>query len=632
MAPTNHKPMGDARTSSLRFYLDRLDRIGPISAKLILAGLLSGCTSPKEWIHNNFKVGPNYQKPPAAIAEKWIDSNDKRVRSETEDISQWWTAFNDPMLAAIIENVYKQNLTLRSAGFRILEARANLGINVGEFFPQTQNLQGGYLREAISRNVANREYIQQPYFQDWNFSMNMAWELDFWGRFRRAIETADAQLDESVENYDDVLVTLIGEAAQSYVLLRTFEQRIAYAKANAEIQRTTLNIATARFNAGATSELDVDQAESDLAETLASIPELETFRRRSNNRLCVLLGIPTRDLHPEVGNAPIPNPPPEVALGIPADLLARKPKVRKAERAVAAQSAQIGVAVAELYPHISITGTLGVESTPFQNLFNNRATQGTIGPTFTWNVLNYGRLRNNIRLQDATLQQLIADYQETVLEANEEVETALALFLFSQLRTKEMQDAVNASIAAVNTAIAQYRDGLVDFNRVAVIQEKLVGQQDKLAQAQGDIALGLVLVYRALGGGWEIRLDPNSNTPATGPGTLCLVEVVGAPGAPAPLGDAEAAKVPLLPGGQIPPANNFRANPPAPAAPMPAKPGEISPAKVPLLPTAPPKPATSLKPAVLAPQANKPPEVDAEIQQVEYVEPAAPPAIQKLEK
>ena len=238
---------------------------------------LSGCTSFKDYVHSGFKVGPNYCPPKAPVAQHWIDASDKSVRTQSEDLSKWWTVFNDATLNGLIANAYRQNLTLKEAGFRILEARAQLGIARGEVFPQVQDATGGYLRSSHPTGAAT-----PPIFSDsWNYAFNLQWELDFWGRFRRAVTAADDQLQASVEGYDAVLVTLLGDVAANYVQVRTFQEQIELAKANVELQRGVLKIVQARLDAGRTSELDVDQAQSTLSQTEAQIPAFKINLRQA---------------------------------------------------------------------------------------------------------------------------------------------------------------------------------------------------------------------------------------------------------------------------------------------------------------------------------------------------------------
>jgi NodT family efflux transporter outer membrane factor (OMF) lipoprotein len=470
-----------------------------------LTVLLCGCTCVKDYVHKGFKVGPNYAQPAAAVSPNWIDASDKRVRNDSDDLCNWWTVFKDPALDSLICCAYRQNLSLREAGFRVLEARAQLGIATGNLFPQSQFMSGDFTRNKDSKETANGRNITQPFFDQWDYGFTLNWELDFWGRFRRAIESNSATLDASVEDYDDVLVTLLGDVATNYVQLRTLQKRIEYAEANVELQRETLTITEARFRAGTTSELDVYQARSTLEQTEAEIPELEIALRQANNQICILLGIPPEELQAKLGPGPIPTAPPEVAVGIPADLLRRRPDVRRAERQAAAQCALIGVAEADFYPAFSINGTIGYSAEHFHDLFLPDALAGNVGPSFQWNLLNYGRILNNVHLQDAKFQELAIAYQNAVLTADQEVENGLVTYLRAQERTKYQAASVDDAEKAVKLALAQYKAGTVDFTRVTQVEQALVLQQDTLMQALGEIATGLIQVYKALGGGWQIR-------------------------------------------------------------------------------------------------------------------------------
>lgn len=483
-------------------------------ASLVVWTSLSGCTPLGEYIHNGWKVGPNYRKPPAPVAPDWIDAADVRLRRESPNLSEWWTVFDDSTLTSLVHSAYEQNLTLREAGFRVLAARARLGVAIGNFFPQQQEALGSYQRTALSQAVANRQFIPDRYFDNWNMGFGLTWELDFWGRFRRAIEAADANLDARVEEYDDVIVTTLADVATYYTQIRVLEQQLAFTRANIALQEQTLSIAIAKFKGGNATELDVDQAKSILAQTQAIVPQLEISMRQANNSLCVLLGIPPENLKARLGAGDIPTAPPDVAVGIPAELLARRPDVRRVEREAAAESALIGIAVSDLYPHIAISGTLGYTSENFSDLFTSQAFRGTIGPAFQWKLLNYGRLVNEIRLREATFQEHVARYQNKVLQAGQEAENGIVSFLQAQVETRALKDSVDAAEKAVKVAIAQYEGGLVDFNRVSLIEQNLVQQQNSYVQAKGQIALGLIQIYRALGGGWEIRLEDRP-TPVT---------------------------------------------------------------------------------------------------------------------
>jgi NodT family efflux transporter outer membrane factor (OMF) lipoprotein len=485
----------------------RRPRILLLVGFLGFAAALAGCTSPLEYIRNGFKVGPNYAKAPVPVAANWIDASDKRVRNAEEDqtLCQWWTVLNDPVLNDLICYAYKQNLTLREAGFRVLQARAQLGIAVGELLPQLQTASGGFSWNGVSQ-VSRSTFQTQRWFGQYEFGFNLAWELDFWGRFRRAVESAKDTLEFSVEDFDDVLVTLLSDVATNYVTLRTAQERIKYAQDNVKLQEKTAKLVETRKDAGVARQLDVDEARSVLAQTAATVPELEIGLRQSANALCTLLGIPPTDLVAKLGPAPTPVTPPDVAVGIPADLLRRRPDVRKAERLAAAQCAQIGIAEADFYPRISLVGDFGYQAEFIKHLFSEPAFTGAFGPQFSWQILNYGRILNNVRLQDAKFQELVAAYQEAVLNAQQDVENGLVIFLKAQTRTKLQQESVDYAENAVKVVLAQYELGTVDITQLIQIELNLVVQQDTLAVAKGEIPTGLIQVYKALGGGWQLRL------------------------------------------------------------------------------------------------------------------------------
>lgn len=469
---------------------------------------LSGCTHMRGWLRNGFKVGPNYHKPAVPVAENWIDFNDRRELADPAQDRNWWQVFGDPTLDQLVQSSYAGNLPLRVAGLRVLEARAQRAVAVGNLFPQQQSASGFYRHIQLSR-AGNSVGVAPTSraFDLWNIGAGLNWELDVWGRFRRQIESADATLDARVEDYDDVLVLLLAETARAYTDLRTAQARVRLARENVRIQQGNLQLAEARFREGAVSKLDVTQARSTLRETESLIPQFQAQSRRANNQLCILLGIPPRDLTPELGEAPIPVAPTTVAVGIPADLIRRRPDVRSAERQVAAQSALIGVATADLFPEFTIDGSFNWTASQFPDLFTPAAFGGSIGPSFRWRILNYGRLVNNIRVQEARFQQLAVQYQNTVLEANAEVENALVTFFKAQQRANRLEEATRETEESVRLATTQYREGAVDFERVFNLQNVLVRQQDNLALARGEIALALIDVYRAIGGGWQLRLE-----------------------------------------------------------------------------------------------------------------------------
>lgn len=479
----------------------------PAATTLILAVLFfSGCTSLREWAQNGMKLGPNHEPPVANVAEAWTDQADPRVISIPAQDRAWWTTFNDPVLNRLIDTAYRQNLDLQTAGTRILEARARRNIAAGNLFPQQQSALAGYAHAQIGQNLG----LPFPNTLDiWGTGFNASWELDFWGRYRRSIEAADANLDASNESYGEALVMILSEVASNYVQMRTFEQRLVYARENSEIQKLSLGLAEARVEQGTGSELDIRQAGSILAQTESSIPPLEAGRRLASHRICILLGMPATDLARQYETAPIPTAPAEVAVGIPADLLCRRPDIRRAERQVAAQCAQIGIAKADLYPRIGVSGFIGYAADDLHNLFTPQNFTGVILPSLQWNILNYGRIINNVKAQDAKWQATTLQYQQVVLTAGREVEDALVQFIQTQQQARRLEDGVSETKRSVELVVKQFEGGITDFNRVYTTQAQLVAQQDQLAATRGSIALSLIQVYRSIGGGWESFLEGN---------------------------------------------------------------------------------------------------------------------------
>jgi NodT family efflux transporter outer membrane factor (OMF) lipoprotein len=504
---------------------------------MALAILGSGCTSLTEFLHNGFKVGPNYERPPAPLAPAWIDAANPQVKSVPADYSAWWTVFGDAVLDDLVRTAYAQNVNLRVAGTRVLEARAQRAIAVGTLFPQKQTATGSFTHTQVSGNIANPP--PHRFFDDWATNLNASWELDFWGRIRRSIESTEDVVESSVDDYDNVMVTLIGDVATAYVQYRIFEQQIAYTQENIRIQRDSLRIASARWKAGQTSQLGVAQSASLLEQIEASLPVLEIGLRQASNQLCVLLGMPPIELAARLGprDPIVPRSPAEVIVGIPADLIRRRPDLRSSERLIAAQNAQIGVAEADWYPTFFINGTIGYEAKDLGKLFASKSFTGQVGPTFQWNILNYGRILNNVRLQDFKTQELVGVYQQKVLAAAQEVEDGIVAFLNHQREATSLAASVKDAAIALKLASDNFAAGTIDYTPVFVAEQFLVQQQNAYALAQGDIALGLIQVYRALGGGWELRLAEEAAAVGGSGGTAvpCNPAPDAGPGVAAPL-------------------------------------------------------------------------------------------------
>jgi NodT family efflux transporter outer membrane factor (OMF) lipoprotein len=459
------------------------------------------------------QVGPDFAPPTAAVSDQWMEQGDPRVDSTRAIDETWWTVFDDGVLDRLIDTAYKQNLPLLSAGVRVLQARAQLGVAIGQFYPQTQQAFGSIDYNRRSARAPFQTGASADLLEYWQnqIGLQAAWEIDFWGKFRRGIESADAALLASVATYDDVLVSLTADVATNYVQIRTLETRLEIARDNVAVQRESLNIAQIRFTAGTTSERDVQQARTVLASTEASIPQLEAALVQTKNALSVLLGMPPSPLDDLLaGSRAIPVAPPQVAVGIPAELLRRRPDIRAAELQAAAQSAQIGVAKADLYPAFSLTGNFGFLASDWSeydlsDIFLAKSRTFSFGPSFQWNILNYGRIVNNVRVQDAAFQALLTNYQNAVLTAQREVEDGLICFLNAQQRTQLLELSADAAKRSQDLAVLQYREGITDFTTVLTAEQNLLQQQDALAVSRGEIPTNLIRTYRALGGGWEIR-------------------------------------------------------------------------------------------------------------------------------
>ena len=461
---------------------------------IILSGLLlliSGCTS----------LGPDYVEPAADVQSSWLELEKPQTpilvnKQQPLEASWWKSAFQDDELNRLIEQALAQNLTLRAAGLGVLQSQQQLAIAIGSQYPQQQQLSG----------LASREKSGGVTFNDYNLGFNLSWEIDFWGRFSRQIESASAELGASVASYDDALISLVAQVAQNYILIRTYQDRIKVARDNIRLQAESLRITQAKHDAGDVSELDVDQAESLLNNTKASVASLEISLQQFKNALAILLGTPPQGFNYLLSEQrKIPTVEADIALGMPQDIIRNRPDIRLAERQLAAQSAQIGYAITELYPHFSIGGSIGSSAMKSSDLFTSDSETWNLFGMFEWNIFNYGRLKSNVRLQDALFQQLLVDYRNTVLQAQADVENAIVAYLKSHEQLISYKLSAEASQRAVNVSRTQYENGLIDFNTVVSNLQAHVQQQDLLSSTQGSVATNLVQVYKALGGGWEIR-------------------------------------------------------------------------------------------------------------------------------
>jgi NodT family efflux transporter outer membrane factor (OMF) lipoprotein len=457
-------------------------------------------------------VGPDFKSPPVPVADKFLEANNPSVQTKREEYRDWWTVFHDPVLDRLIAIAYDQNLTLVAAGTRVLQARAELGVAIGDFYPQSQQATSSLIYDRPSHaDPTASPQSQVSGFWRASLGASIDWELDFWGKFRRAIESADAAYLGSIASYDDALVTLLGDVATTYIGIRTLQTEIDIAQDNIVKQKKALAIAEARYHGGVATKLDVYQAENVLGQTESTVPQLTAQLDQGLDALRVLLGMAPQPLDDLLrGPAAIPVPPWDAAVGIPADLVRRRPDIRAAELAAVAQSAQIGVAEAQLYPAFSLLGTFGTVSSniaghKLSDLVMGKGITFGFGPSFQWNILNYGQITNTVRVQDAKLQELLVDYQNTVLTAQQQVEDGLATFLQSREQVDDLRRSVVAANAALGLAFLQYQLGTRDFTTVLTAEQNLYTAQTDLASAEGNVSTGLATVYRALGGGWQIR-------------------------------------------------------------------------------------------------------------------------------
>lgn len=454
-------------------------------------------------------VGPKYKKPVLKVNDTWV-VNSPQISAQPPSDNAWWKSFNDPTLEQLIQLAYNQNLTLQVAGLRIMEARAALGIAIGNQYPQNQ-VSASVSRIGLSNNTVNRPPGFTRDYWNQQLGFDASWEADFWGKYRKAVKEQKAVYVSSIDDYQNALVSVCAEVARTYVAIRTFEELIDYNRQNVRLQEESLRIANSRFRNGATSELDVAQARELLESTRAAIPQLEISLVQSQNALSTLLGQPTGSLQSLLqGPQTIPVPPSQVAVSIPADMLRRRPDIRSAELVAMAQSERIGIAKTDLYPHFVLSGALGVHSTdptvpPF-NFLDPASFFYAVGPRVYWQPFDFGRIRNRVRVEDARFQQAITTYQDRVLKASQEVQDGIIGFLKTTEATSAQLNAVTAARRSVELASLQYREGAVDYQRVLDSERTLLQEENNLVNLRSNVATNVISLYKALGGGWEMSV------------------------------------------------------------------------------------------------------------------------------
>ena len=454
------------------------------------------------------KVGPDYEKPvplpnDQPISDQWYTAATMGLASADSNIQTWWTVFNDRKLQELIERAQIENLDLRVAVARIREARAGVGVARGARMPVLDaagDLSIGKSSEAAAP-ISPEEGFETAGLL--SLGVDARWEMDVFGKFARNIEAAEASYEATVEDYRDVLVSLLAEVALAYVDLRALQQRIDFARSNIEAQRESLQLTRDRFDAGLTSALDVAQAESNLGDTESTVPRLEQNLNFALNALAVLLAETPGSLHEELSTAgATPAPPESVAVGIPANVMRQRPDIRAAERILASRTARIGVATADLYPSFSLFGFFTFN---WGNVGNDTTSIGwSLMPAFNWNLFDRGRIHSAIDVAEAQSEQAFFAYELTVLGALEEVQNSMIAYFKEQERRDRLEEAVDAAQRAVDLVRTQYLAGLTNFQNVLDSQRSLFRFQDQLAESEGLAVQNLILLYRSLGGGWDV--------------------------------------------------------------------------------------------------------------------------------
>jgi NodT family efflux transporter outer membrane factor (OMF) lipoprotein len=540
----SQSPLRAAAAASLPFFI------------FLLPLVLIGCN-----------VGPDYKAPQVQVTPGYGDLNLPTTMPTTQmsrttpapiPLVEWWTTFGDPELDSLIERAVKSNWDLRQATSRVRQARAQLATITPDEYPSL-NADGGYQHARGSKNVTipsslfagaggggssasstAQERVTRaqssssssggagtlPGLQSplgagglpgvdtdlWQVGFDASWEIDVFGGTRRNIEASNADVAAAIEDRRDTLVSLLGEVARDYINLRGSQRELEIAEQNLKTQQDTLWLTRDRFNNGVATQLDVARAAAQVATTAAEIPTIVSSIRQSIHALSVLLAEQPEALSDELTKvAPIPPVPPEVPVGLPSELIKRRPDIRRAERQLAAASARIGVATADLFPKFSITGLLGLDSTQPRHIFDYSSRYYEVVPGFTWPIFDAGKIRANIRVQNEAEQQAVATYQQAVLNALRDVEDALVVYENEQLRRKALMEAVDADKQALDLATDQYKQGVADFLTVLDAERELYSAQDNLVQSDQTVSSNLVTLYKALGGGWEIEQKPTAS-------------------------------------------------------------------------------------------------------------------------
>jgi NodT family efflux transporter outer membrane factor (OMF) lipoprotein len=458
--------------------------------------VVSGCAA----------VGPDYVEPELAVPDAWhMRIVDQVNQGPQAALQSWWTVFNDPALNELIERARSGNLDLQTASSRVSAARTSLAITSGERMPAVDGVgQASRTRQSddgwLAQVAPNGGFEAQNLYE---LGLDASWEIDLFGRIRRSIESSTAQYESTLETERDVMVTLFAEVALTYIEVREFQARLRYATDNIAVQKQALGLARERFDTGLSSQLDVVQAQATLGMTEAALPTLETAKHQALYRLAVLLGVEAGSLDEDLATVTaIPGPVGSIVIGLPADVVRQRPDVRAAERRLAAQTAQIGVATAALYPDFTLSGFIGLQSRSSDDLFSSDSDFWGVSLPVSWNLYDGGRVRSNIELQKELAEQRLLEYRKSVLEALAEVKSALVAYNNEHERLAALRRATAATREGVRLAMVQYDTGLTDYNNVMTMQRDLFQLQEQLAASEAQLDFELIAIYKAVGGGW----------------------------------------------------------------------------------------------------------------------------------
>ena len=464
-------------------------QLAPWFSVMYLILIISGCTA----------VGPNYVRPEISVYKDWntrFNNDSKTNEMDLQLLAKWWTTINDAKLSELIERAIVGNLDLKQARARVREARARRGSAKAGLFPTIN---------ATSSATWNRPSADTTSSQTsdlYTAGFDAAWELDIFGGTRRSVEASQRDLQAKEEDMHNVIVSLLAEVALNYLDVRIYQTRLTVAEDNLESQRQTYQLTQWQYKAGLSDELSVQQARYNFENTRSQIPALHTGLEAAMNRVAVLLGEQPGKVHAELKKRePIPVPSLSVVVGVPADLLRRRPDVRQAEMELAAQTARVGVAIADLYPKFTLSGSIGLDILSSNNLSSNSLTLSS-GPGITWAIFKGGAIRQNIEIQSALQEQALVNYEAVILSALEEVENALVAYGDGEQKSRSLREATQAAQKAAELAQYKYQAGLTDFSNVLDAQRSLLSFQDQLIQSNGNVTADLVRLYKTLGGGW----------------------------------------------------------------------------------------------------------------------------------